>query len=260
MDVNAANPTMWDRLARWWVEGFTEGADLEYAEQILPIAVAELGGMARVVDLGCGEGHLARAIAERGTQVTGIDTSAALLSVARQRGGAIGSSSVVPPALIQADLGSLPIRAGSADAALISLVLEHVEHIESVFSEVAAILRPGGRLCLFLNHPVTQTPGSGLIDDQMLDPPEQYWRIGPYLVESIDVEQVDRNVFIPFVHRPLSRYLNAAAAAGLLVEHMIEPEPPVGLGHEDARMPESEDALVRKIPRLMYLRLVRLDR
>jgi hypothetical protein len=33
-------------------------------------------------------------------------------------------------------------------------------------------------------------------DDQVLDPPEQYWRIGPYLVEDETIEEVEKNVFI----------------------------------------------------------------
>ena len=70
--------------------------------------------------------------------------------------------------------------------------------------------------CFFLNHPLLQTPNSGWIDDQVLDPPEQYWRIGPYLVEDETIEEVEKDVFIPFIHRPLSRYVNALAAAGLL--------------------------------------------
>ncbi|MGH9065390.1 MAG: hypothetical protein ACRD0L_15745 [Acidimicrobiales bacterium] len=50
--------------------------------------------------------------------------------------------------------------------------------------------------------------------------------IGPYLVEDETVEEVEKGVFIPFVHRPLSRYVNALAANGLLVVRMEEPAPP----------------------------------
>ena len=82
------------------------------------------------------------------------------------------------------------------------------------------MLAPGGRFVFFLNHPLLQTPGSGWIDDQMLDPPEQYWRIGAYLVEDRTIEEVEKGVFIPFIHRPLSRYVNAMAAAGLVSSRM----------------------------------------
>jgi hypothetical protein len=93
-----------------------------------------------------------------------------------------------------------------------------------------------------------QTPGSGWIDDQTLDPPEQYWRIGPYLTEQATVEQVERGVFIRFVHRPLSRYVNRMADVGLHLERMLEPAPPPGFLE---RAPEYFEAAT--IPRLLTL-------
>ena len=109
-------------------------------------------------------------------------------------------------------------------------------------------MRPGGRFIFCLNHPLLQTPGSGWIDDQILDPPEQYWRIGPYLTEQATIEEVEKNVFIRFVHRPLSRYINAMADSGLALERMIEPAPPQGFIE---RAPEYTE--VTTIPRLLTL-------
>ena len=57
-------------------------------------------------------------------------------------------------------------------------------------------------------------------------------------------------VFIPFIHRPLSRYLNALAGVGLLLRRMEEPAPPPGFL---ARAREYEAAAT--IPRLLFLRL-----
>jgi hypothetical protein len=114
------------------------------------------------------------------------------------------------------------------------------------------VLRPGGTFVFLLNHPLLQTPGSGWIDDQVLDPPEQYWRVGPYLPAADTVEQVEKDVFIRFFHRPLSRYLNAARAAGFVLDEMVEPAPPDGFLR---RAPEYPDAAT--IPRLLALRFTR---
>ena len=54
---------------------------------------------------------------------------------------------------------------------------------------------------------------------------------------------------VPFVHRPLSRYVNAMASAGLLIHAMDEPPPPPGFL---ARAAEYEQAA--SIPRLLFLR------
>ena len=91
-----------------------------------------------------------------------------------------------------------------------------------------------------------------MIDDHVLDPPEQYWRIGPYLREDETLEEVEKGVFIPFIHRPLSRYVNALIDNGLVLTRMEEPAPPPGFL---ARADEYSDAIT--IPRLLLLETVR---
>ena len=166
----------WEVHAGWWAERFTEGADVEYEEQILPLLAAELAGSERVLDIGCGEGQVSRLAARGGSTAIGVDAAWNQVSLAHGRGGG--------PAYARADAPSLPFASHSFDAAVSCLVLEHLDALETVATEVARALRPGGRLCCVLNHPLTQTPGSGLIDDHTVDPPERYWRVGPYLVEQ----------------------------------------------------------------------------
>jgi SAM-dependent methyltransferase len=126
-------------------------------------------------------------------------------------------------------------------------VFEHIDDVDAAIAEIGRVLGPGGRFLFFLNHPLLQTPGSGWIDDHILM--EQYWRIGPYLVEDTTMEEVDKGVVLPFVHRPLSRYVNALIANGLYLTHMEEPAPPPGFL---ARADEYEFAST--IPRLLLLR------
>jgi SAM-dependent methyltransferase len=145
----------------------------------------------------------------------------------------------------------LPFRGGTFDAVVACLVFEHIEPFVEAIAEVGRVLAPGGRFLFFLNHPLLQTPGSGWIDDHILE--EQYWRIGPYLVEDLSMEEVAPGVVLPFIHRPLSRYVNALVAAGLLVTRMEEPAPPPGFL---ARAHEYEEAA--SIPRLLFLRAEKL--
>jgi len=234
---------LWEENAGWWQEGFTEGADAEYEEQILPMAAEHLAGAVDVLDVGTGEGQLARlAIARAGARrVVGVDPTWAQLTVARDRAGG--------PAYARAGAAALPFADAGFDAVVACLVFEHITAVDEALAEVGRVLRPGGRFLFFLNHPLLQTPGSGWIDDQVLDPPEQYWRIGPYLVEDASLEEVEKDVFIPFIHRPLSRYVNAMVAAGLVIERMEEPAPPPGFIERAA---EYDDAAT--IPRLLFLR------
>ncbi len=233
---------LWETHARWWIDGFTDGADAEYAEQIMPMAATELRGASRILDVGCGDGQIARLAWTLGAHaVLGVDPTWNQITVAHERGGG--------PAYARAGAGSLPFADAAFDAVVACLVFEHIRDVDDAIAEVARVLEPGGRFCFFLNHPLLQTPNSGWIDDQFLDPPEQYWRIGPYLVEDETIEEVEKGVFIPFIHRPLSRYVNALVANGLSIEHMSEPSPPPGFL---ARAEEYGQAAT--IPRLLYLR------
>ena len=245
---DVAGDDLWETHAEWWISGFTEGADPEYEEQILPLAAAELAGFNRVLDVGCGDGQISRLAARMGsTNVVGIDPTWNQVAVAAERAGG--------PAFARAGAADLPFADGTFDAVVACLVFEHIRDVDSAIAEVARVLRPGGRFAFFLNHPLLQTPNSGWIDDQVLDPPEQYWRIGPYLIEDETIEQVEKGVFIPFIHRPLSRYINALAQNDLLLERMEEPAPPPGFL---ARAAEYEAAST--IPRLLYLRTTKFVR
>jgi SAM-dependent methyltransferase len=235
---------LWETHADWWIEGFTEGVDAEYEEQILPLAEHELAGYERVLDIGCGDGQISRLLARGGATVVGIDPTWNQIAVAEARGGG--------PRYARATADQLPFADASFDAAVACLVFEHIDAVDEAIAEVARVLRPGGRFGFFLNHPLLQTPGSGWIDDHIIEPPEQYWRIGPYLVESESIEQVELGVYIRFIHRPLSRYLNCLLEHGLELERMVEPAPPSGFLD---RAPEYPDAAT--IPRLLYLRLRR---
>jgi SAM-dependent methyltransferase len=232
---------LWDEHAQWWIDGFTDGADPEYVEQIIPLAVEELAGRHRVLDLGCGDGQIARALAAQGSDVLGVDPTQLHIDVAIERGGG--------PQYLLGSATNIPADDESFDAVVACLVFEHIDQMDEAMTEVARVLKPRGQFSFFLNHPLLQTPGSGWIDDHIIDPPEQYWRIGPYLVETESIEEVEKDVYIRFIHRPLSRYVNALLANGMSLDRMVEPSPPAGFL---ARAPEY--ALAHTVPRLLYLR------
>ena len=233
---------VWDEHADWWQREFTDGVDPEYVEQIIPLALEQVEGLDRVLDLGTGEGSSPeRSSSDR----------AALLSGWIQLGPRSKSRSSEAAARHYGLAGdALPVADASFDAVVVCLVLEHVDALDASLTEVARVLRPGGRFVFFLNHPLLQTPDSGMIVDHMIEPPETYWRIGPYLPEAVTVEEVQKDVRVRFVHRPLSRYVNGLIDAGLQLECMLEPAPPPGF---IAKAEEYEHDVVRTTPRLLTL-------
>jgi SAM-dependent methyltransferase len=233
----------WEANAQWWQDGFTDGADPEYEEQILPIVAEHLAGRRHVLDVGTGEGQLARHLLAHGVdRVTGIDPTVNQLREAVARGG--------DARYVRADAVRMPFADGSFDGVLACLVFEHIAEIDDALAEVARVLAPGGTFLFLLNHPLLQAPDSGWVDDQILG--EQYWRIGPYLIESLEDEELAPGIRLPFFHRPMSRYVNSMAANRLLIDGMLEPSPPPGF---IARAVEYAGSAA--FPRLLVLRAQR---
>ncbi len=108
-------------------------------------------GDKRVLDLGCGGGFMAEAMATRGARVTGLDPSTAAIEAARAHAGANALA-------IDYLVGSgetLPFGAATFDIVVCVDVLEHIEAWEGVVSEVRRVLRPQG---LFLFDTINRNP------------------------------------------------------------------------------------------------------
>jgi SAM-dependent methyltransferase len=89
----------------------------------------------RILDLGCGDGHLAVRIAALGAQVTGVDASAEMVAAAL----ALGADAVVGNA------EALPFADQTFDAVFSNAVLHWVRDQDAMMREVHRVLRPGCR-------------------------------------------------------------------------------------------------------------------
>lgn len=234
---------VWETQAAWWQARFTRGVDAEYTQQILPMLAQRLAGAAVVVDVGCGEGQVARPAAASGSTVVGVDGAAAQLAEAARRGGGVHYARGLAT--------GLPLRAGAADAVVLCLVVEHVEDLDTLLDETARVLRPGGTALVVMNHPLLHTPDSCWVDEWGPGgEAECYWRTGPYLPVAVLDEEVDPGVVVRFWHRPLSVYVNGLASRGLYVTEMVEPAPP-----PDFQVALSDPAIAATVPRLLLLAL-----
>jgi 2-polyprenyl-3-methyl-5-hydroxy-6-metoxy-1,4-benzoquinol methylase len=133
---------------------------------------------ARVLDLGCGEGWLARSLAGHGIRVTGIDVVPELIAQATS-GSAVAGSPASPEFLVQ-DYASIASRqwvGGIFDAAVCNFSLLGAESVESLIGALPFYLGRSGRLIIQTLHPVAAC------GDQ---PYEDGWRAGSWLGFSSD--------------------------------------------------------------------------
>ena len=93
----------------------------------------------RILDLGCGTGHLTAKIAEAGAVVVGLDSSPAMIAQARQNFPSLR--------FVLAEAREFRLEE-HFDAVFSNAVLHWIHDAESVVKCVAAVLRPGGRFVL----------------------------------------------------------------------------------------------------------------
>lgn len=93
----------------------------------------------RLLDIGCGSGHLAECCGARGARVVATDIAPAGVAAARARFPRAG-------AFAAGDAYAMPLRPASFDVVVLSEVLEHLESIEAALGQACQLLRPTGRL------------------------------------------------------------------------------------------------------------------
>lgn len=94
-----------------------------------------------IADLGCGTGNVAELLSPCVQGVLAVDTSGPMLAAAQKR--LAGFDNVE---FREGDLDGLPLKEGEVDAAVISLVLHHLEDARSALSESLRVLKRGGLL------------------------------------------------------------------------------------------------------------------
>ena len=139
----------------WDARTYDRVADPMHRWGLEVLARLHLEGDERVLDAGCGSGRVTEALAERlpAGRVVALDASPAMLVEARRRLASFGDRIEY----VQADLGqALPIE-GHVDAILSTATFHWVPDHDALFRNLAAVLRPGGRL-------VAQCGGAGNIE------------------------------------------------------------------------------------------------
>ncbi len=140
----------WHRNAAPWTAAVREGR-IESRRLVTDAAVIEAvmsTAPRTVLDIGCGEGWLARALAARGVAVTGVDAVPELVAQARAAGG--GDFHTL--SYEQLANGALSM---CVDAAVCNFSLIGKESVEALFAALPALLNPGGALVVQTLHPLT---------------------------------------------------------------------------------------------------------
>jgi SAM-dependent methyltransferase len=168
-----ANQPWGDAILARLYDAFPFAADLPL---YLELAAAQGG---RVLEVACGSGRVLVPLAQAGHQVTGVDASAHMLAVAREKLAAAGPAAEANARLVQGDMRSFQLDE-RFDLAVIAVksfaYLTARADQEQTLARVAAHLRPGGLLAIDLMHPAPAwllEPVGSLRQDLVQDVPAQ---------------------------------------------------------------------------------------
>lgn len=207
--------TSWERSADWYdrIIG-AQGSEL-YQQVVIPRALELLKPNAdeTILDIGCGQGVFARALAAMGARVTGLDAAPSLVKRAKTYPSRTPIRYLVRDAADLRDLGPF-------DAASSILALQNMEHLHEVCRSAARVLRDGGRMLWVLNHPCFRIPRQtswGWDEDRKI----QFRRVDAYSSPmSIPIVmhpgQAQSENTVSF-HKNLTALMHAAFQAGFLL-------------------------------------------
>ena len=213
----------WDANAREYLDehgDFLGPADFCWCPEGLREADAhllgELGG-ARVLEIGAGAAQCSRWLARRDVQVVATDVSAGMLAEGARYDDQVG----VRTPLVHADARALPFADASFDVAFTAFgAIPFVPDADRVHAEVARVLRPGGRWVFAVTHPVRwafpDDPGEG-----GLTATRSYFDRRPY----VEIGASGRVLYAEY-HRTLGDHVAELAAAGFVLDRLVEPEWP----------------------------------
>ncbi|MGE3819706.1 MAG: class I SAM-dependent methyltransferase [Isosphaeraceae bacterium] len=237
------NAEAWTKLARAGYDVYRDHLNTPAFFEMLP-DVRGLTGL----DVGCGEGHNTRLLAQRGARMSAVDVAEVFIGHARrtETDEPLGIDYRVASAV------ELPFEDRTFDFATGFMSFMDVPETDRVLAESFRVLRPGGFLQFSICHPCFDTPRRKNLRDaegrtyafevgDYFHSPDG--RLEEWLFQAAPPEaRVGLPKFqIPRFHRTISQWINLLIDTGFAVERIEEPTP----SDETVRSrPELQDAQV----------------
>lgn len=217
----SASPTSWQGVSSWYNDSVGESGHYYHQHVVLP-GVLKLLGLREgdsLLDIACGQGVLARAIAFP-VRYLGFDAAGDLIASARRQKNRPEQQFEIADAT-----KPFPVKGQTFSHAACLLALQNIEHPEKVFRNAAAVLEDGSTFVVVLNHPAFRIPrqSSWEVDEKNK---LQYRRVNRYLSPlkiPIAAHPGQPNTAVTWsFHQPLGAYIQMASAAGFVVDALEE--------------------------------------
>lgn len=223
------------KFARKYSE-FTERNSINSVyEKPVTLSLLEITSKMKVLDAGCGSGIYTEWLTERGADVTGLDYSSELLSIAKEKN--------LPAKFIEANL-NYPLDFfvdEEFDLVLSALVIHYIKDLNLLFSEFNRILKPGGVFVFSTHHPFLDFkhhPETNYYDTNII---EDRWR--------------SYNVYMKTFRRPFSELFRLLKLNGFRTEDLLEPIPPEIMRETDPELYQE----ILTTPRFVFFKALKIN-
>lgn len=216
------NRDAYNANAEFWVQIIRDQRD-RYRMELTNDAVLEAIGPVdnlTVLDAGCGEGYMSRALAQSGAKVTGVDFSDELIQAAKEH----ELTSELPVSFEVGDVNSLAYDPGTFDLVLCNHLLNDLEDPSHAIREFSRVLSPNGRIAIMMLHPCfynkhaeRDQAGNGLIGSTYF---QQRSATQNFVVDGL-TSPSPNTAWI----RPLEFYTKALQDCGFAIRSLSEPHP-----------------------------------
>lgn len=213
----------YDNVAQAYSDSMSEEGDYFHKTQIDPYiykAIGDPNGKI-IYDLGCGNGYIARSLAQKGAQVYASDISPELVKIAKELSKGLDITYSTHEA---ADFSTYPND--FFDVVIMNMVIHYIKDLDTLFKGMSRVLKPGGILIFSTNHPFRPAyPYSkwevGKIDNQET----LFIKVTGYLKEEErnGVCWCDNKTKLEMYNQPLHTLVNSMSQHRLLTCHIDEP-------------------------------------
>jgi ubiquinone/menaquinone biosynthesis C-methylase UbiE len=219
----------WDKIAELYNDRYEICCDIVHYGPLCPgedklHLLGDIKGK-RIIDLGCGGGQNAVALAKMGAEVTGVDFSREQI----KRAESLAAAQKVSIRFQQADISAIPfIDDQSFDIAISACAISFLERIDLVFTEANRVLNSGGRFILSDMNPLQY-----LLDetDRGVTFNDKYYQRSLAMNWSWDFDELNNAPRFRHYVRMISQYINSLVDSGFTIKKVLEPESTMDTPH-----------------------------
>lgn len=229
--LNAEGRAIWDSKAAFWDNLHGDSGNFFHRTLIGP-AVERLLALKpgeKVLDVACGNGVLARRLAELGGQVTAVDFSPALIEAARKRGQPSGEAIRYTVADATDEAMLVDLGETTFDAVVCTMALMDIPVIAPLYRAVTRLLKQNGRFVIATAHPAFNSNNPIFFAEDSDVAGQRVAINGIKISGYLDIPP-SKQGGAPgepephyYYHRPMTQLLGEAFAVGLVLDGLEEP-------------------------------------